>query len=107
MSDDKLESAVREEIEALHRFFVAWFSGSVPTSDSVFEAEFLRRFDEHFVLVPPAGTVLRLSVLATNIRSAHGSNPDFRIAIRGVTIHRAWGTYILATYEEWQRNALA
>lgn len=107
MIDTTLESKVRQEIEALHRFFVEWFSGSVPATDNIFENEFLRRFDESFLLIPPAGTLLDLSSIAASIRSAHGSNRDFRVAIRGVAIRRTWDEYILATYEEWQRNALA
>lgn len=107
MASTVSQSQVREEIEALHRFFVEWFSGVAPATDSVFETGFMRRFDEKFLLIPPAGAILDLSALATGIRSNHGTNPNFRIAIRGVTIRRAWDRYVLATYEEWQRNALA
>ena len=41
------------------------------------------------------------------MRRAHGSNPDFRIAIRNVVVRRVMPDVVLATYEEWQRNALA
>ena len=101
----ELEQDVRREIEELHRFFVDWFSGHLPESD--FEAGFLRRFDPDFVLIPPAGHLLRLEDLAANIRSGHASNPAFRIAIRNVRVQRVLERHVLATYEEWQRNARA
>lgn len=107
MIETELQSRVREEIESLHRFFVEWFTGSIPATDENFQTGFMQRFDESFLLIPPAGTILELSTLAEGIRSNHNSNPDFRIAIRAVTICRSWDQYILATYEEWQRHALA
>ena len=107
MPDKELEVELRHEIEALHRFFVAWFSGSAAREEACFEAEFLRRFDEDFLLIPPAGSVLNLADLSHGIHARHGSNPDFRIAIRNVSLRRLWEGHALATYEEWQRNALA
>ena len=92
-------------MEALHTFFVGWFSGSLPEHE--FEAGFLNRFDPDFLLIPPAGTLLTLDELAAGVRRAHATNPEFRIAIRNVTVRRMLDGHILATYEEWQRNALA
>ncbi len=100
-----LESKVRNEVEALHRFFVGWFSGALPINS--FEPEFLARFDRDFLLIPPAGALLTLGELQTALQRSHASNPDFRIAIRNVKVHRVLDNHILATYEEWQRNALA
>jgi len=102
---NELEAAARAEIEALHAFFVGWFSGSL--AEAEFESGFLSRFAADFLLVPPAGTLLTLGQLADGVRSAHASNPEFRIAIRNVTLRRRLDGYLLATYEEWQRNALA
>lgn len=99
------ESAVRTEVEALHEFFVGWFSGAL--SASVFDTEFLPRFSPDFHLVPPAGTLMNFEQLTEAIRSAHDTNPEFLIAIRNVTIRAQFDGHILATYEEWQRNALA
>jgi hypothetical protein len=100
-----LKANVREEVEALHRFFVHWFSGVLPTSE--FETGFLARFDPQFLLIPPAGELLTLTDLESSVRRAHGSNPDFRIEIRNVKVRRVMPGEVLATYEEWQRNALA
>ena len=107
MTNEDLHARVLDEIEALHQFFVDWFTGAVPASDAVFESEFLTRFDENFVLVPPAGTILDFSTLVSAIRETHGTNPEFRIAIREATIRRTWDNLVLVTYEEWQRDALA
>lgn len=100
---NNLELGVHEEIEALHKFFVNWFSGKLPVDD--FETGFLSRFDADFLIVPPAGSLLTLAQLASAIKQNHANNPDFRIAIRNVKVRRTLGNHILATYEEWQRNA--
>lgn len=99
------DDAVREEIEALHRFFVGWFSGRLSLPQ--FESGFLARFSPDFLLIPPAGTRLDLGQVSSAIRSAHATNPEFRIAIRNVTTLRRFDGHVLASYEEWQRNALA
>jgi hypothetical protein len=100
-----IEGRVRREVEDLHRFFVRWFSGALPESE--FDAGFLSRFDPDFMLVPPAGIRLDLTALESSVRRGHATNPDFRVAIRNVRIQRILPGHILATYEEWQRNALA
>ena len=100
-----LHEQVRREIEALHEFFVGWFTGRLPID--ALETEFLCRFDEDFILIPPAGETLTRVDLAGAFRQAHASNPDFRITIKNVQIRHTFGEHVLATYEEWQRNALA
>lgn len=100
-----MDSRITAEIEALHEFFVGWFSGVLP--ESVFDTSFLQRFDAGFLLIPPEGRVLNIDDLAAGIKSGYGSNPEFRIAIRNVQVRRSLGGNLLATYEEWQRNAKA
>jgi hypothetical protein len=100
-----LETEVRDEIVALHEFFVGWFSGRL--SESSFEVEFTRRFDPEFVLIPPAGVLLNLRDLQQGLRARHGSNPNFGITIRNIRVLWVRDDLVLATYEEWQRNALA
>ena len=107
MIDLTLHSKACEEIEALHCFFVGWFSGKIANTDNEFAKGFMERFDSQFRLIPPAGINLGLSQLASSIRSGHGSNPRFRIQIRNVVVRRVFADHCLATYEEWQRNALA
>ncbi len=99
------ETLVRNEVESLHEFFVGWFSG-VNAKDN-FQSEFTARFAEDFLLVPPSGKLLNLKDLAESIHNGYASNPAFRIQIRNTKIRRIFGNKILATYEEWQRNALA
>lgn len=104
MTND-LEDIVRTEIEDLHKFFVGWFTGALEVNS--FEEGFLARFDPAFLLIPPAGIILSLEELSTSIKKTYDTNPDFRIAIRNVKIQRMLDNEIIATYEEWQRNALA
>jgi len=99
------ESVVRAEVEALHAFLVGWFSGARQRGD--FELDFLSRFDPDFVLIPPAGTLLTLDPFCEGVHGAYATNPSFRIAIRNGTLRRDLDGFLLATYEEWQRNALA
>ena len=100
-----IELEARREIEELHEFFVGWFSGALPLSE--FENGFLVRFDADFLLIPPAGSLLTLDQLKDGIYRNHDTNPDFRISLRNVQVQRVFDTHVLATYEEWQRNALA
>ena len=105
MSVAELETAIRREIDALHEFFVGWFSGSLPAA--AFDKQFTPRFDPDFVLIPPSGELLTLEQLSAGLRAAYGQNPDFRIAIREVQLRRVVADHVLATYQEWQRHALA
>ena len=105
MPDTVTPDTVAPEIEALHQFFVSWFTGQIAAD--TFENGFLNRFDPAFHLIQPAGVILNLTDIATSIRAGYGSNPQFRIAIRNVQIRRVFHGHILATYEEWQRHALA
>lgn len=100
-----LENIVRKEIEDLHNFFVGWFTGTL--DNNIFHEGFLARFDSEFLLIPPAGIILSLDELSSGIKNTYDTNPDFRIVIRNVKIQRVLDNEIIATYEEWQRNALA
>ena len=68
-----IEQRVRAEIEALHEFFVGWFSGALG-ADS-FESGFSSRFDPDCLLIPPAGVILAMPELTEMIRGAHDTNP--------------------------------
>lgn len=103
----EIKKLVTQEIEALHRFFVSWLSGSIANDSDLFQVEFTDRFHLGFVLIAPGGNTLDLNHLSTNIRNGYGQNRDFRIAIRDVVVRFSWDRYVLATYQEWQRNALA
>jgi hypothetical protein len=98
-----LQALVRTEIEELHVFLVGWFTGDIPASD--FEPRFLDHLDPGLLFVPPAGARLARDRLVSAIRQAYGSNPEFRIEIRKVEICHVLDNHVVATYEEWQRNA--
>ncbi|MGF1509791.1 MAG: hypothetical protein ACFB9M_09865 [Myxococcota bacterium] len=96
---------IRYEIEDLHRFFVAWFTGAIEDSDQVFAAQFSSRFAPEFQMVAPSGARTKLPALANGLRSAHGSNPAFEIDIVDVSMVTASERVFVATYMERQRNA--
>ena len=100
-----ISSQARAEIESLHEFFVDWFAGALPAE--AFEENFLPRFSADVVFIPPAGFHFGFGELTAVIRERYASNPDFRIAIRNVQVHRETPELLIVTYEEWQRNALA
>ena len=100
-----LEHQVQQEIEALHAFFCEWFGGRMPKE--AFDAQFTQRFDPALVFIPPAGHYFGLSDLSDAVFAGYASNPDFRVQIRSVRLLRVFDGFVLATYEEWQRNALA
>ncbi len=100
-----IHDQVRIEIEELHTFFCDWFAGNLPKTD--FDSKFTTPLAPDLVFIPPAGKLLGLAELSTAICKGYASNPKFRVQIRRVTIQREFDGYVLATYEEWQRNALA
>ncbi|MDZ7753387.1 MAG: hypothetical protein U5S82_17525 [Gammaproteobacteria bacterium] len=95
---------VRQQVEAVHAFFAAWFGGTLPARDETFQQQFLDHFHPGFTFVSSAGTVLDLDGLAREIRAAHGASPGLAIAVHDIRIRHVTGQTILATYEEWQRH---
>ena len=101
------EAQAREEIEALHQFFVDWFGGLVAAQESAFDERFARRFHDSCELIQPSGNTLSREVFFRAVFDSYHSSPDFRIAIRNVRVRFTLpGGYTLVTYEEWQRNAV-
>ena len=104
MSND-IQEQIRLEVERLHVFFVGWFNGTI--AKDTFDSEFFDRMGEDIEYILPGGVRLGRDELGPAIRNEYGSNPDFRIAIGDVKVQRAFDDYVLATYVEWQRNAIA
>jgi len=100
-----IHQQIRVEIEDLHEFFCNWFAGKLPETD--FDSKFTTRFASDLVFIPPAGKLLGLADLRSAIYKGYASNPKFCVQIREVTVRQEFDGYVLATYEEWQRNALA
>ena len=101
------EAQAREEIEALHQFFVDWFGGLIAAQESTFDQRFVRRFHDSCELIQPSGNTLTREVFFQAIYDSYDSSPGFRIAIRNVRVRFSLPDgYSLVTYEEWQRNAV-
>ncbi len=105
MAEHSITDDCRREIEALHRFFVAWFHGTAPDDDATWQ-----RFDAvmapDFGLVSPSGSHQERDELLSGLRALHGCRPPeqgFAIWIENYACRRVAGDVILATYEEWQR----
>ena len=99
----QLQDAVRHEVEELHRFFVAWFNGTVEQGS--LDAVLLPRLDDRMLFVSPDGDRLWREDIMSVFRRAFGTNPAFRIQIRDVEILREIGDHLLVTYSEWQKGA--
>jgi hypothetical protein len=104
MSDLSLDALSREILE-VHAFFVEWFAGRCADDEAVLEERLLSHFADDFLYVLPGGARLSRGELAAGLRRAHGSNPDFRISVRNVTVRHTDRRSAVAFYEEWQRAA--
>ncbi|MGI9385187.1 MAG: DUF4440 domain-containing protein [Methyloligellaceae bacterium] len=101
-----LLAGVTAEIEALHALFEDWFAGRDDRDDAWFDREITERFSPDMLLVYPGGARVARDALTAAVKNAHGCSPDFRIQIRNVTLRPVQSErYVLAIYEEWQRNA--
>lgn len=91
------------EIVDLHDFFTAWFNGTAERNE--LEPKFLGRLHEKLVFIPPEGHLITGPMLRESFNNGYGTNPDFRIQIRDVSIRHQVGKTVLATYTEWQIGA--
>lgn len=98
-------AAARAEIERLHAFIEGWFRGD-PAADRFAEG-FANRLHTGFENIQPSGRVLTRGALLDPIRSARGTNPDFRIEIEDVRLLGAYpdARLVHATYVEAQFGA--
>ncbi len=101
MSD--VSGTIKAEIEDLHGFFMDWFTGKAPKD--MLESRFVPAMDPEMLFISPDGDRLTRADLTLGFAGAHGSNPDFRIAIRDVDVTREIGDLVLVTYTEWQRGS--
>ena len=105
MTDERLAEAALAEIAALHRFFVAWFTGRCPKRREAF-ARVADALAPGFVQIDPAGRERRRGPLLAALRAAHGSRAGEPFAIRIVRpkIRLVRRGLALATYEERQQS---
>jgi len=99
----ELQKLVQQEIEVLHDFFVAWFTGTANTED--FEKMVMPRILPDMQFIDPDGNQTGGSNLIGGLKQAYGSSADFRIAIRDVEILRETDDHLLVLYTEWQAGA--
>ena len=95
-----LENEIRQEVEELHAFFVAWYNGNLP--DRAFDDEFVARLGSEFTIIMPSGIELDYDTLSSAMRQSFGKKPGFRIEIRNVRLIDTAETTAIASYEEWQ-----
>lgn len=105
MKLDMLETQLREEVIALHDFFVGWYNASLP--ESAFDTEFMARLDDGFTIIMPSGARLDHETLVSSMRASYGKKPGSHIEIRNVCLLQATGGIAVAQYEEWQYNQQA
>ena len=89
----------REEIEALHAFFVRWYCGTVDRSAF---ARLKEALGPAFERVTPAGEVHDRATVLAGIRESYDAHETFDIEIRNVEPVAAVGERTLVRYEEWQ-----
>ncbi len=97
--------ACEMEIVDLHRFFVAWMSGSLVRTAAEF-SRFADVLDEDFVIVSPRGIITERLALIDGLEKAHGGRAGgdevFRIWIEKARMRPLADDLCLTVYEEWQ-----
>jgi len=103
-----IETRCQTEVVDLHRFFVAWFCGQLPQTETAF-ARLSKVLAEGMVLISPAGTIQTRGQILLWISQAYGSraemSPPFRIWIEDFRLRHHRDGLALATYIEWQEVA--
>ena len=100
VNDTELLARCTREIEELHTFFQAWFSGELANDEAIF-GRFANTLHPDFTIVSPNGTIENNATIQQLVRSAHGSGA-IKIHIENVTARKLSNEIILAQYEEWQ-----
>lgn len=98
--------ACEKEIEELHQFFVAWFCGTVPETDTAW-ARVEDALAPRFVLIAPSGRRFDRNEILAGIRSRYGTHDPgvaFDIWTLDYQARRVAAGQALVTYEEWQRR---
>jgi len=98
-----MTNAVEREIVELHGFFEGWLNGDLPAEEDEF-ARFADVLAPWFHIISPDGEIAARDELVRGIRGAQGRRPGLRIEVRNVVIRRDEAPWLLATYEEWQRE---
>ncbi|MFC7134612.1 MULTISPECIES: hypothetical protein [Salinibaculum] len=89
----------RDEIERLHEFFVAWYTGETGDFEPMAAA-----IGSDFEMVSPDGDRIGQEAVLEMVRETHDAyDPgEFDIDIRNVEMVDAGDGYAVPRYEEWQ-----
>lgn len=103
----ELHNRITTEIEALHSFLGGWLNGTLPDSDDEFRAGIRDRLSIGFHNIQPAGILLGREQLFSQIYQGYARSPGFTIKIRNVRVLNTVNEdrFIVAVYEEYQKNA--
>lgn len=103
-----METACKQEVVDLHRFFQEWFRGELPKTDAAFE-RFAGVMNGSFHIVSPAGRKTAIEPLKKGLHGAHGSwssasveSPGSKIWIENMHFQKLSDDLGFVTYEEWQ-----
>ncbi len=97
---------VVSEVEGLHDFFMDWYAGRCPRDQAVFANGAGSRMIDGFTIVMPGGGFLSRDEILPLIENGYGINDRFKIKIRNVQVLHETADIVLASYEEWQREAV-
>lgn len=103
----RLHARISDEIEELHSFLGNWLNGRAENSDEVFNKGIRDRLGEQFFNIQPAGILLAREELLAQIHGGYAASPGFKIKIRSIKMLQNFdrGQFIIAMYEEYQKNA--
>lgn len=95
---------VANEVIDLHRFFQAWFTGSVEKTRKEY-ARFADTMADGMFMIPPGGNVMKRDDALEIFWQLHGANdPTFKIEVKNIEIREVTDSLYLVTYEEWQQT---
>jgi hypothetical protein len=101
-----MEELIEREVGASHQFFADWLSGRLPRREALMARHFVGRLDPGFTLIDPTGRMIPAEQLGRELWAGHGTGARFEIFADQFRCRHADGAVVVATYREWQRNAV-
>jgi hypothetical protein len=103
INGETMNENYKKEITELHQFFQDWFRGDLPNTDTTF-ARFADTMHPEFIIIGVSGRAFEKQIIVSDLRNAHGSNPNITIWIENIQLRYQDDRICLATYEEWQKD---
>lgn len=101
-----MEDLIERELAASHRFFREWYAGLCPHSEAYVAAYFVGRLDPGFHFIDPTGEIIDVARLGRELWASYGTGSDFAMSAENLRCRFGDGDIVIATYHEWQRNAV-